>query len=152
MIINKANKKDKFSLVKYLDSVQNDFTPPLFDRIKDRSSVVTIEDYVEKILASGTVLYTQDLENISGIIVIYHNNLEKKQGYIPLLSVKKEYSGRGIAKLLVNAAVDLAFESGMNEIFVKTWVDNHAAKNIYQNLGFIIINTDKDLLFKKSST
>ena len=150
MIIYKANIKNKIQLTEYLKSVQDDFHPPLFDRIANRSTVSTIEDYVEKILDNATILYTKDTENISGIIVIYYNNLEKREGYIPLLSVKKEYSGKGIAKLLVNAAVELAFENGMNEIYVKTWLDNLAAKNVYQGLGFIIIDADKDLLFKKN--
>jgi len=149
MIIYKANIKDKINLTEYLNSVQDDFNPPLFDRINNRSTVSTIEKYVDKILDNGTVLYTKDNENISGIIVIYHNNLEKREGYIPLLSVKKEYSGKGIAKLLVKAAVDLAFENGMNEIYVKTWKDNIAAKNVYLKNGFEIIDLEKDLVLRK---
>lgn len=150
MIIKKASILDKCKLIDYLNAVQSDFTPPLFERIKNKSTVQSAEAYINKVLSNGTVLCSTELENITGIVIVYHNNFENKEAYIPLLSVKKENAGKGIAKALVNAAVNLAFESGMNEIFVKTWQDNLAAQKVYQNVGFTILNDENDLILKKS--
>ena len=150
MIINRAKVEDIIQLIEYLNSVQNDFNPPLFDRISNRSTVFSIEDYVKKVINNGTLLYTVHQDQISGLVVIYHNDYSTYNAYIPFLSVKKEFSGNGIAKFLVNEAIKLASESDMHEIKVKTWKENLAAQKVYQNLGFEIIETINDLtLIKK---
>ncbi|WP_322971401.1 GNAT family N-acetyltransferase [Faecalibacter sp. LW9] len=150
MTINKANLTHKDQIYEYLKSVENDFTPPLFNRISNRSTVSSVEEYIEKVINNGTLLYTVHQDQISGLVVIYHNDYSTYNAYIPLLSVKQEFSGNGIAKLLVNEAIKLATESDMHEIKVKTWKENLAAQKVYQNLGFEIIETINDLtLIKK---
>ena len=54
-----------------------------------------------------------------------------------MLAVQKEYRGRGIAKRLVEHAIDKMVESGCDEIMLETEVENVAALNLYEGLGFI---------------
>lgn len=149
MLVKKFSNEDIQILVEYLKSVENDFNPPLFERIRDRSNVYNVEEYANKVLSNASILYAIYSNCICGIVIIYHNDLVTKKGYIPLLSVRKEFSGKGFAKNLVQNAIKIAFEDGMNEILVKTWKDNNSAKKIYENLGFMLIDSDTDLIFRK---
>ncbi|GMM58393.1 peptide alpha-N-acetyltransferase [Maudiozyma humilis] len=65
-----------------------------------------------------------------------HRN-SRMRGYIGMLAVQKEYRGRGIAKRLVEHAIDKMVESGCDEIMLETEVENVAALNLYEGLGFI---------------
>jgi hypothetical protein len=49
------DKTYKQSLLDYLECVQSDFKPPLFQRIIERSDEQTIENYVDKLLNNANV-------------------------------------------------------------------------------------------------
>lgn len=54
-----------------------------------------------------------------------------------MLVVDKEYRGKGIAKALINKAVDAIQAKGADEIILETEVTNDAAMYLYENMGFL---------------
>ena len=52
------------------------------------------------------------------------------------LFVSESARGQGVAEMLMNAARDLALETGACELFLQTARDNHVAQRLYQRLGY----------------
>ena len=68
-----------------------------------------------------------------------HRNA-RVRGYIGMLSVDDEYRGLGIAKTLIEKAINLMIEKyGCDEISLETEVMNSKALRLYENFGFIRI-------------
>ncbi|QLQ78899.1 hypothetical protein HG537_0B02470 [Torulaspora globosa] len=61
----------------------------------------------------------------------------RMRGYIGMLAVQSDYRGRGIAKSLVKKAIEKMHQDGCDEIMLETEVENVAALNLYENMGFI---------------
>ncbi|PLW19340.1 hypothetical protein PCANC_04527 [Puccinia coronata f. sp. avenae] len=59
------------------------------------------------------------------------------RGYIAMLTTKKEARKRGIARTLVQMAMQRMVADGAQEIVLETEFDNAAALAFYQKLGFI---------------
>lgn len=142
--------KEKDILLEYLLDVQFDFKPPLFQRINQISDVDSIEDYVDKLLNKANVFAIcsgETSHKIHGIIAIYTNDIINLKAYIPILSVKKEMSGKGLAKELIEKAIDFAIESGMHSIDVKTWPRNEVAVILYKKYGFVQTKNDASNIY-----
>lgn len=65
-----------------------------------------------------------------------HRNV-RQRGYIGMLAVESTYRGHGIAKKLVEIAIDKMQRSRCDEIMLETEVENVAALNLYEGMGFI---------------
>lgn len=65
-----------------------------------------------------------------------HRN-RRMRGYIGMLAVESDYRGRGIAKTLVTNAIKKMQKDGCDEIMLETEVENLAALNLYEGMGFI---------------
>ncbi|KAA1087849.1 N-alpha-acetyltransferase mak3 [Puccinia graminis f. sp. tritici] len=59
------------------------------------------------------------------------------RGYIAMLTTKKEARKKGIARKLVQMAMQRMIADGAQEIVLETEYDNSAALAFYQKLGFI---------------
>lgn len=151
MKITKLDYTNKVQLVDYFLAVQYDFSPALFERIKNRSDVVSVEDYVEKLLINANVYAYFNLSSeIIAVIAIYTNDTISKNAYIPILSVKKNWLGKGLASSLVEQAIQIAKINFMKTITVKTWHPNTKAISLYSKFNFIIIEKDNsNVLFEK---
>ena len=57
-------------------------------------------------------------------------------GYIGMLSVIPEYRGKGIAKGLAIRSINEMIQLKFSECFLETEIDNFAALNLYESLGF----------------
>ncbi len=64
---------------------------------------------------------------------------EKEWSYIRMVGVDPAYSGLGIAKTLTRKCIDAARESGERYIALHTSEVMHAARHIYESLGFSIL-------------
>lgn len=60
------------------------------------------------------------------------------------LAVSRQFRGRGLAKFLINGALEFAKESGAIRIEFKTEMTNTRAQALYNSLGFSI---DKDNVY-----
>jgi len=62
--------------------------------------------------------------------------------YIRMVGVHTDFSGKGIGKQLMQKCIDRARETGENVIALHTSEFMHAARHIYENMGF---KRDKEL-------
>lgn len=82
----------------------------------------------------------EDSESLPIGCIICKNEIHRSsrmRGYIGMLAVQKEFRGQGIAKKLVEKAIDTMVENGCDEIMLETEVENLAALNLYEGMGFI---------------
>ncbi len=64
---------------------------------------------------------------------------EKEWAVIRMVGVNPEHSGKGIAKKLTQMCIELAKQNNEKIIALHTSEMMHAARHIYENLGFIIL-------------
>ena len=60
------------------------------------------------------------------------------------LAVTEPFRGKGIAKMLLNTALDTLRECGVSAVHLEVNVNNFAAIALYQNAGFTIIGRRKN--------
>lgn len=149
MKIETLQTVNKSLLINYLTEVQNDFNPPLFLRISEKSDAKNVNEYCEKLLLKANVYAILDMGKIVAVIAIYTNNTIEHEAYIPILSVKKKYQGRGFATRLLERAIQCAKEFNMKIINVKTWQGNKKAIFLYNKNGFKITQQDELNLYLK---
>ncbi len=149
MKIKTASNEDTQKIVEYILEVQNDFNPPFLDRIRDKSDVSSAETYIEKVYKLGKIIFIEIDDTVAGALFVYMNDKVNYEGYISFLSVKKDFSGKGLAQKLLNSAINLAFKNGMKKINVKTWSTNHPAINLYLKNNFQVISKSEDIVFQK---
>lgn len=138
-------------LIDFFTRIDCQFDPPFSTRIRDRSTVCSIDDYLKKVLSLGNLLiYSSGCSPIEGIVVLYANDTFNRAAYIPMLAIDEKYRGKGIATKLVLAAIELSKRKEMKTIAVKTWVSNGAARKVYTKAGFVEKNiSDTEILFEK---
>lgn len=61
----------------------------------------------------------------------------RMRGYIGMIAVDSSYRRQGIAKKLVETAIDKMVLDGCDEIMLETEVENQAALRLYEGFGFI---------------
>lgn len=130
-MITRLNNTDNNckKLTRYLCDVNKDFEIPL-------SNKVNLTVYSQKLLTYGIVLVSINGDIISGLLAGYCNDAENGNAIISLLSVKKEFRGRGISRLLIKKMISECKKAGMNSILVDSV--NPIAVTAYASMGFII--------------
>ena len=100
----------------------------LGDRIKNKESVIFIG--IDKNL---------DFEKGAGFVQLYPLFSSVSMQRIWVLNdlfVSPDYRKQGIAELLINAAVDMARTNGDKGLMLETGIENTAAQNLYEKLGW----------------
>ena len=124
---------EKDVLMKFLQEIDKDFIPFL-------SQKVDLSSYCDKLLSNAQLFasYSDD-ENISGLVVLYANDFAKRYAYIPLVAVRKDCRGRGLAKeLLVKAVSYVKKMGGQYKMYILgIHTNNPIALRFYQKLGFV---------------
>lgn len=85
--------------------------------------------------AADTVFVWDENGKILGYVTL------QKKGQITLLGVSPKARGKGIAKKLINASLDTFKKWKVESVVVETQMDNLAALNLYQAVGFKITNS-----------
>ncbi|CAH7685779.1 acyl-CoA N-acyltransferase [Phakopsora pachyrhizi] len=115
-----------------------------------------IIDLIDKELSEPYIIYTyryfltywphlcilafQKLTNdLVGVIICKQNEnrVPSNRGYIAMLITKQSHRKLGIARSLVQIAIEKMVKDGAQEIVLETESDNREALNFYKNLGFI---------------
>lgn len=129
LVVSKESLK---SLIDYLYDVNEDFEIPLSEK-------TDIKSFAEKLLQFGNVIIIEELDKIIGCIGFYNNDSINLKAYIPILSVKSNYSGNGYAKLLINETINECNKKGIKSINVDSV--NQIAIRLYKSFGFKTIKT-----------
>jgi ribosomal protein S18 acetylase RimI-like enzyme len=71
------------------------------------------------------------------VIGCINASTRSSEGYINSLSVREEFRGRGIGKLLVQEACKFLKNNGCTSVFLYVRPTNKGAKTFYEKLGFV---------------
>lgn len=137
MKINFSQKSDSKSIYLHLQECNEDFSPPLNERVK-------LSDFGNKINNNAITFCAKDKNKLVGLISCYFNN--GSYGFINHISVLSKYKGLGIAKTLMNMCIDYAIENSYSLINLKVSSDNEVAIKLYIKLGFEIIDDNSDYI------
>lgn len=91
-------------------------------------------------LTYGSDIFVADIGNkIVGYVVTM--DLDQIRGKIVSIAVRKEFRGSGIGEHLMKRAIERLKEKGKKEIALEVRVSNYVAQNLYEKLGFKIVET-----------
>lgn len=127
---NSPEEIEQFKI--FLEHEDHDFYPPLSDREK-------IEEYLQEMI-QGKIFYFEDDKVFAAIC--YFDNYEKyNSAYIKFIAVLPEYRHHHYATTLFEQALkDLKGKI----ITITTWSTDKPALELYQHLGFKIIDILKN--------
>ncbi|KOS59892.1 GNAT family N-acetyltransferase [Lysinibacillus agricola] len=123
------------------------------DTFKDQNSPENMRTYLEK--AFNTIRLKKELSNPnSEFYFIYYN--EETAGYLKVnvnaaqseqmgdesleierIYIRNKYQGKGLGKLLINKAMEIAVAQNKKNIWLGVWEKNDNAIGFYKKIGFI---------------
>ena len=138
-IIFTKNEASEAAIAAHLNLCSDGFIPPLSEK-------VDIQAYAHKIKQFAVCFEAWDGQILVGLLAAYFNDIEKKTGFVTNVSTLTYYSGKGIAKQLMQACVDYA--TGLNFKTILLEVNKHSlnAVGLYQKFGFHIMEYNHDMI------
>ncbi len=113
----------------HLLNCKDEFIPAL-------DKTVDIEAYSKKIVENAITFEAWEKENLTGLIAVYCNDLNKKTAFITNVSVLNKFSGRGIAGRLLTACVKYVTYKNFKTIRLQVNQKNKQAINLYKKHNF----------------
>jgi ribosomal protein S18 acetylase RimI-like enzyme len=104
------------------------------------------EAYFRKTLHADTVLVALDEGTIVGYVQLSNVTIQVESAtdrdqQLSALYVDSAYQGKGIGKLLMDAALDHPRFREARNIYLDVWEDNVKARELYKRFGFEVIGT-----------
>jgi len=136
VFIDKAKALD---IEKHLQRCSGDFIPPL-------ETYVDIAQYSNKIRSNATTVEAWVGNNLIGVIGIYINDEKKESAFITSVSVERDYSGIGLAKLLLGKCIELVRNYNYHIIKLEVNAQNEKAIKLYDKYGFKKISSAQGII------
>lgn len=95
-----------------------------------------IEKSVKKFLKLGNVFGIIKDKKLISILNLYCNNTETLESYVCNVYVLKEHRRKGLAKKLMEKAIDFTVDNGFKKVALHVAKDNFSAIKLYEGLGF----------------
>ncbi|MFK7000949.1 GNAT family N-acetyltransferase [Flavobacterium oreochromis] len=117
-------------------------------------SILRLDENYLKLLDISTCFICLDGEQLVGMAYLVHNGnptdiFQADWSYIRMVGVNPNYAGQGIGKKLTQMCIDLAKKTDEKIIALHTSEFMHAARHIYESLGFEIVKEIEPLFEKK---
>jgi ribosomal protein S18 acetylase RimI-like enzyme len=138
LTICEANWNDFDAILNLLNTVDNEFVPPLAESENLRVKITRILNDRRR----GWIKAVYGERMVGAVAVIYHYR-RPQLGLIETLAVLPESRRHGIGKKLVQFAMSKLFQNGMDSLLITTWETNEAALAMYEKLGFKMIMRKK---------
>lgn len=122
------NKSIFFEVNDHLNRCAKNFTPILSD-------YVNINDYSRKIIQNATRIEAYHDDILVGLIAIYID-ITNKISFITNVSVLEEYTGKGVATILIKKAIQINALKKIDLIRLKVDSENLKAISFYKKIGF----------------
>ncbi len=139
--IREAHIEDAENVINYIIKVSDETDYMLSDSKERELDVKKEEEFLQNIQKSITTkmfIYEED-GKIVGICNLRGMDKKRVRHRVNLgISVLKEYWGNGIAKKLINYAIDYSKKNSIKKIELTVRVDNKRALKLYKSLGFFI--------------
>ncbi len=124
-----SDGSDNSSVLQILCQIDKSFPIPLSEKIK-------LDELADKLTSMGYVYLAIEEDRAVGIMGFYANDHVDKAAYISVLGVLESHQGRGIAKNLIERALKLCKDNGMEKAILFTHGSNTGAIKMYEKLGF----------------
>ena len=135
MIIKLSNNETDIQILfDYLKDVDRDFEIPL-------SSKVNLYEFARKTLANGHAFMARENDKFVALVTLYCNDKVTVKAFLPILSVKECYRGKGYARQLVNIVINMSRLYEMKTVNVDSV--NPIAISLYKNVGFKSVEVDE---------
>jgi ribosomal protein S18 acetylase RimI-like enzyme len=128
-IIYKTKTADINQVFNHLQNCKDDFIPAL-------NTTVDIAAYSKKIVENATTFEAWANENLTGLIAVYCNDIDKKDAFITNVSVLNKFLGRGIASRLLANCIKYVTEQNFKAIRLEVNQKNKQAINLYKKHNF----------------
>ena len=135
MIIKLSNNETDIQILfDYLKDVDRDFETPL-------SSKVNLSEFARKTLANGHAFMAREDDKFVALATLYCNDKVTVKAFLPILSVKECYRGKGYARQLVNIVINLSRLYEMKTVNVDSV--NPTAISLYKSVGFKSVEVEE---------
>jgi ribosomal protein S18 acetylase RimI-like enzyme/DNA-binding MarR family transcriptional regulator len=151
---NKSEQINNVKVMRYADEYRHEFYRLNAEWLK---KYFEIEEEDEKILADpmryflksgGEIFFAFVNGKIAGTCGV--NKIDKRTFELSKMAVSEEYQGRQVGKKLALTAIGYAYEKGANRIVLETSPKLKAAINLYEKLGFKIIEETTPSKYKRT--
>ena len=121
-----------------LNIQQNEFNVPV--TISDQPDLLDIENFYFR--KDGNFWVAVENERVIGTIALI--DIGNRQSALRKMFVHKDYRGKekGIGQLLLNTLISWCRQKGINEVYLGTVEQLHAAKRFYERNGFVMVAKD----------
>jgi ribosomal protein S18 acetylase RimI-like enzyme len=126
-ILYKANTASAQEIGLHLDSCSEDFIPPLARR-------VDIHEYSRKIFDNAMTFEAWHDVELIGLVAAYFDDF--RRCYLTNVSVRADFTGRGIATALVRNCIDYAKQRDVANIDLEVSDRSTLTILFYEKLGF----------------
>lgn len=107
--------------------------------------------YAEKIAENSVTFEAWINEELVGLIAAYFNDVNGFSGFITNVSTLKQYTGKGIASVLIKMCIDYAVNHQFGEISLEVFKENSGAIQLYKKNNFYQTATKGDLIIMKKN-
>lgn len=114
-------KKDDICEIFKIDELENDAY-----KISTIEAMFDDEKYI--------LLVAKSCKNVVGYIAL---SQVLDEAELIKIVVEKEYRGKGVAKRLIQKAIDILKNKGIVTIYLEVRIDNSIARSLYEKVGFV---------------
>lgn len=129
MVTFAKDRSEVPDLVTHLKRCADSFFPPLHE-------TVDIELYASKLEARATTFEAWTELDLVGLVAIYLNAPSTRTAFVTNVSVVPELSGRGLARTLMESAIECAVSTGFRTVELEVARAATRARRLYSGLGF----------------
>lgn len=149
---NFLSKSEKLGIYNILNICDNDFVPPLSSRdsFKDKNFNIhhkekTIDKYFQSIISSSNIyaIASDKAENKIIALSVLEEKIDNSL-YLSTICVLLNYRNQGICKKLLETIINYATTNNYTNLYTRTWSTNSIQKRALENMGFELINTEKE--------
>jgi ribosomal protein S18 acetylase RimI-like enzyme len=133
------NRADRVELEAHLIHCDNNFVPPLSDR-------VDIQHYAEKLMDKSVRFEAWHGEKLIGLVAAYCNDPTKLTAFITNVSVLPAWQGHGIAAHLLANCLEHVRQLGFGALKLEVDSRNQAAVGLYRKHGFATAHANEHSL------
>lgn len=139
MLSYRQNHATAQDISKLLKTCDQDFIPPLSERVE-------LNAYAARIEGNAVRFECWDGQSLVGIVAMYCNAPDKSQAFITNVSTAPAHRGSGISRKLLCSAVSHAQELGFETLSLDVHPEAVAAVSLYQSIGFKTISETGQVL------
>lgn len=137
-INNETNRIQKDEFVDYLIKVDEEYIPPI-------SNHVMLADYAGKLISNASIVTAREKKALIGLCAFYCNDYKNKRSFISTIGIQSNFTGKGIAKKILNKTIEMSKEVGMEKIELQVFSGNKRAICFYSKNGFYKVDTIEKL-------